>query len=403
MRRLLTLLVGLQLVCTGNALASDAGPTQWHLSTWSIEQAWHLSRGKGIGVAIVDGHVDASHPDLVGQVVDTAGDAIADSHGTATAALIAASGKGATFGVAPDATVYAFSATKSGADHIDPELTARSIRAAADSPARIINLSIAFGVDYQGMRDAVAYAQLRGKLVVAGGGNVDANGPGPVYPAAYPGVLGVSAIDRHGRIWSGSNRGPWISLAAPGVDVVSACTAPSRYCSGTGSSGAAALTSGVAALVWAVHPDWTANQVIRRLVESANRNADERIPNDEAGFGVVSPRKALASTAPPGPADVNPLLGRRGATASAAPEASASSVGLPDPAVAGGVASPVPARVPSPVVVSGAGEGTPDSSRPRWWWLALVPLPLLAWPLVRRFTARRGRPPYPKAPPPPGG
>jgi subtilisin family serine protease len=359
---------------------------QWHLNSWTMEDVWHKSEGNGISVAIVDGHVDVTHPDLAGQVSQAQSETAPDSHGTATASLIAATGRRQSFGVAPRSKILAFpSKLTSESNVVDPDTTIQSIRAAADSSARIINLSLAFGVDFPRMREAVSYAQQRGKLIVAGGGNVDANGPGPIYPAAYPGVVGVSAVGKDGRIWTGSNRGPWISLAAPGVDVVSACTSPTRYCSGTGSSGAAALTSGVAALVWSVHPDWTANQVIRRLIDTANRGARQgNAPNNEAGFGVVSPRRALASTAPAGPPDVNPLLGLRGVPASSAPSASSAGVPAPD------VPVPVPAPAPAPASAPVASPGVSD--RRPWWFpalaLGLVPLLLIAGVVLGR--RRRG-------------
>ncbi|MGR7002763.1 S8 family serine peptidase, partial [Yinghuangia aomiensis] len=102
---------------------------------------------------------------------------------------------------------------------------------------------------------AIAQAQIRGKLVVAGAGNRETPVGNRVYPAAYPGVLGVSSFDRNGTFRSGSYQGDWVSISAPGVDIVSACNGPTGYCKGSGTSSSTALASGVAALVWSQHPD----------------------------------------------------------------------------------------------------------------------------------------------------
>lgn len=290
---------------------------QWYLDSWHIEEAWEISRGAGITVAIVDTGIDATHPDLVGQVVEAPlGEGDLGNHGTGMASLIAGTAAGAggqgTQGVAPKAKVASYrSSTGAGQYHAREDI-ARAIRMAADSSARIISVSISAGLPNLDEWRAVSYALSRNKLVVASAGNLEVNGIGDNFPAAYPGVLGVSAIGRDGRLWDGSSRGPWVSLAAPGVDLVKSCVGGTGYCMGSGTSGATALVAGVAALVWSAHPAWTANQVIHRLIGNTSTGPGEQVPNNIVGFGIVSPRKALQSTAPPGPPDVNPLVGVRG-------------------------------------------------------------------------------------------
>ncbi|MYV96899.1 S8 family serine peptidase, partial [Streptomyces sp. SID3343] len=306
------------------ARADSVRAAQWYLDVWHMEEVWKSSKGAGVTVALIDSGVDATHPDLAGQVLAGpmgAGDDGA-GHGTGMAGLIAGLGRGnggqGVYGVAPSVKILPFRTYLSD-NSMMPGAVEKAIRLAADSPARIINLSLGTGTAVPDMREAVAYAQRKGKLVVAAAGNTPDNSRDvPVYPAAYPGVVGVSALTRKGSMASNGVPGSWVSLSAPGADTPSACISETRYCMGTGSSGAAALTSGVAALVWSVHPDWTANQVIQRLLDTANR-PDEPVPSDTFGWGSVSPRKALASTDPPGPADVNPLVGKRGDAPTTAP------------------------------------------------------------------------------------
>ncbi|MYW00200.1 S8 family serine peptidase [Streptomyces sp. SID3343] len=330
------------------ARADSVRAAQWYLDSWKIEEAWKVSTGKGITVAVVDSGVDASHPDLVGQVLPglNASDD-KEGHGTGMASLIAGQGRNGNgqgaYGIAPGAKILPFSSDLAGM-YQDTGKIIDGIRLAADSPARIINLSVGSSRPSPQLAAAVEYAQSKGKLLVAAGGNTtETPGPGPIYPAAYPGVLGVGGLDRQGAPSSNAIAGSWISISGPGTDVPAACTKTTHYCIGTGSSNAAALTSGVAALVWSAHPDWTANQVIKRLIDTANRpTGGAEVPSDSFGWGSVSPRQALNSTDPPGPAEVNPLIGKRGLMPSTAPQTgSAPNTATPQPATPAAAAPPV--------------------------------------------------------------
>ncbi|MFE2872513.1 S8 family serine peptidase [Embleya sp. NPDC059259] len=352
LRMLVIFLIGAGQFATP-ALADSIRAQQWYLDAWKIDDVWKTTRGAGVTVAVVDSGVDTTHLDLVGQILpslNTSGDQ--DGHGTSMASLIVGQGQTGggqgVFGVAPKAKVLPFRTNPAPVGGVDQTSLAEGVRLAADSQARIINLSVGSKINTPALGDAVAYALSKGKLLIAAGGNtpLDRNGA-PVYPAAYPGVLSVSAVDRNGTPAKNSVQGSWISLAAPGEDIPSACVTQTHYCLGTGSSDATALTSGVAALVWSVHPDWTANQVIRRLLDTANR-PNEPIPSDAFGYGIVSPRKALAATDTPGPADVNPLVGVRGdkpapsAPAGTAPSAPSAAASAPPSATAPPAAATAP-------------------------------------------------------------
>jgi hypothetical protein len=96
-------------------------------------------------------------------------------------------------------------------------------------------------------------------------------------------------------------------MAAPGKDMVSACSGGTQLCDGTGTSGASALASASAALVWSQHPDWTNNQVLRVLLQTASGNEKGLSRDDVIGYGVVRPRIALTDPGNPGPANEYPL------------------------------------------------------------------------------------------------
>ncbi|AYA16436.1 hypothetical protein DCW30_00595 [Streptomyces alfalfae] len=192
--------------------------------------------------------------------------------------------------------------------------TPAAIRAAADSDARIINMS--FGSDFmsQAERAAVKYAAGRGKLLFAGVGN-DAQTKNFVgYPAAYPEVVGVSAADRSGKVAKFSEYGEYVDLAAPGLDIPRWCDETFRsYCDeGGGTSAATAIASASAALVWSKHPYWTANQVLRVLIDTAGRDWPKGEPSDYLGYGLIRPaRNVVKGEGEPGPADTDPITNEK--------------------------------------------------------------------------------------------
>ncbi|MGW1667123.1 S8 family serine peptidase, partial [Streptomyces microflavus] len=308
------------------------------------------------------------------------------------------------FGVAPGAKVLPFRTAPGPIGGLDQTSLAEGVRLAADSPAKIINLSVGSGTYSPAFSDAITYALSKGKLLVAAGGNTpeDQNGV-PVYPGAYPGVLSVSAVNREGSPASNSVQGSWISLTAPGQDIPRACVTQTHYCRGTGSSDAAALTSGVGALVWSVHPDWTANQVIRRLLDTANR-PNEPVPSDTFGYGAVSPRKALAATDTPGPADVNPLIGVRGDKPTTAPTTAA-------PNTPSAAAPAAPSQTTPPVAAPAAKSDDGNNLLVPILVGTIAAAALVAGAAVITMRRRRARelarrqlavaPPWPTAPPAP--
>jgi len=201
-------------------------PLQWHLEAVRAPEAWAVSQGEGVTIALLDGWPDPDHPALQGRLLpgyDPVADApvsspppAPDPHATAVAALLV--GQGPYYGLAPQARllpVYLFQPGYPGDFY-----AARAIRYAVDAGAQVLSLSWG-GLGYgQALYDGLLYALERGVVVVAAAGNQGLFVP--FYPAAYPGVIGVWATDPSGRPSPFSNLGPWFTLGAPGERILSA-------------------------------------------------------------------------------------------------------------------------------------------------------------------------------------
>jgi type VII secretion-associated serine protease mycosin len=334
-------------VAAAPAFAESFRQQEWHVNAMRLPEAWKYSKGQGVVVAVIDGGVDATRPDLVGQVLpghdvtpSYKGTVDDESHGTGMAAMIAGTGKAfggtGTIGVAPEAKILPLRVVDDpkAANQAESLPTyiphvAEAIRYAADSKARIINISLAFAKTTPQLNSAVDYALSKGKLIFAGAGNSQQAGNPVLYPAGIPGVVAVAAFDEKGNPTSESESGPQVTLAAPGQDIFADCYGGSGFCKSHGTSDATALASGSAALLWAKHPDWTGNQVLRVLINTAGGPSNGAKRNDFIGYGAVRPRVALESPGDPGPADVSPLPA---AARTAAPSAAATASGDPSSA-----------------------------------------------------------------------
>ncbi|MEU5823708.1 S8 family serine peptidase [Streptomyces sp. NPDC047803] len=332
------------------ATADTMRERQWYLDRMQAPAMWKVSTGKGITVALLDTGVIPSVPELTGKVLkgknfvepERGAHKDKDGHGTAMAMLIAGNGANdqGVKGLAPDARILPLtvfgSSKESGTNSVPAVIEA--IRYAADSDARIINLSLGFE-DYmletgerEKIQQAVDYAIDRGKLILAATGNSGDKDNDPSYPAASAGVAGVGAIDKTLNVTKFSVWGSEVALAAPGDEIPILCGGGMPgYCKSNGTSQATAIASASAALIWSMHPDWTGNQVLRVLMKTAGKPSDGVVPSRYIGYGTVRPRvTVLGGKADPGPADVNPLVAAR-ATASPSPSVSASASPSEDP------------------------------------------------------------------------
>ncbi|MEU6081221.1 type VII secretion-associated serine protease mycosin [Streptomyces sp. NPDC047108] len=304
------------LVPSAPAHADVIRAQEWALDALHVDDAWRTTKGDGITVAVLDTGVDDEHPDLEGQVLATKdlvgfgagrGDRAWARHGTAMAGIIAGHGHGpgredGVIGVAPEATILPVRVILEDGDPARKKARgaragalAEGIRWAADHGADVINLSL--GDDSKSAHPepqedaAVQYALSKGSVVVASAGNGGEDGDRVSYPAAYPGVIAVTAVDRYGSRAAFSTRRWYATVCAPGVDVVIA-DPDRRYYEGWGTSAAAAFVSGAVALVRSAHPDLSPVQIKKLLADTA-RNAPEGGRSDDRGAGLVDPAAAI--------------------------------------------------------------------------------------------------------------
>ncbi len=312
------------------AFASDSiREDQWHLDAMHAPEMWKISTGENVTVAVIDSGFKLDHPDLMGQFLpgkDFSGTpggvgSYVKGHGTQMAGLIAGTGKAnggkGAYGLAPGVKVLPLKiANGDEGSVLESEFVGQigqAITYAVEQGAKVVSISQGTNAilvnpeDVKKLNKTLAWARAKGSLVVASVGN-EAQAGNPVeFPGALPNVVGVGASDRNGTVTAESERGPQVTLIAPGMDTIAPCTGSTGYCKGHGTSDATALVSASAALVWSVHPDWTANQVLRVLINTAGKPHDGSNRNDDAGYGAVRPRIALTSPGDPGPADQSPL------------------------------------------------------------------------------------------------
>ncbi|WP_239513856.1 S8 family serine peptidase [Streptosporangium sp. 'caverna'] len=302
--------------------AADVREDQrWVLEKMNVEQAWRVTKGAGVTVALVDSGVDDEVAELRGRVISGPNmgsveydrkDPGAGLHGTAMASLIAGAGngEGGLLGIAPEARILSLpmiieqDATDGSAipeenlrSQRDSPL-ARAIRYAANNGAEVVSMSLgAYGAQ-KSEREAISYALSRGVVLIAAVGNEGEseyamqNGTSFWnFPAGYSGVVGVAAVDEQGKPALFSSDNLSVLVSAPGVDVPVVMPG-GDYGVSEGTSSATALVSGVAALIKAKYPDISPQMVSQALTSTAT-SAPAAGYDDHVGFGVVDAGAAL--------------------------------------------------------------------------------------------------------------
>lgn len=228
----------------------EGDPAQYALAKLRLPQAHTLAHGANVTVAVIDSGIDAKHPELANSVADHF-DALGSAegphvHGTGIAGAIVAHAR--LMGSAPEARIIAIRAFggANGGSESSSYIILRSLNYAAEHGAQIVNMSFAGPKDAI-IERAIAATAARGLVLIAAAGNAGAKSP-PLYPAANPNVIAVSATDQQDRLFSASNRGNFIAVAAPGVDIFLPAPA-GKYQMTSGTSFSAAYVSGVAALL----------------------------------------------------------------------------------------------------------------------------------------------------------
>jgi len=281
------------------ALAQDAvariSSGQYAPDKLGLLAAHRLATGNRVLVAVIDSGVDAGHPDLAGAIAasfDAAGEAASpDQHGTGMAGAIAA--RRTMLGTAPQVallTVRAFGAKASNVDGTTFSII-KGLDWATEQGARVINMSFAGPADPR-LRDAFIKVSRRGIVLIAAAGNAGPRSP-PLYPAADPNVIAVTATDINDALFAGANRGSHIAVAAPGVDILVPGTG-GTYQLTTGTSVAAAQVSGVAALLIERNPSLApadVRQILTRTAKAIAPKGRER----EFGAGLVNASQAVTA------------------------------------------------------------------------------------------------------------
>ncbi|MGH2379214.1 MAG: S8 family serine peptidase, partial [Candidatus Limnocylindria bacterium] len=302
---------------------------QWAIRKALVDKAWDSARGSPtLTVAVLDTGVDPTHPDLEEALVAgntfvsrpdedcTPGTTTDDnSHGTHVAGIIGASADnevgvaGVAFGVRVMA-VKVLDCTGQGS----LSDVASGLTWAVDNGARVVNLSLGSMSDSPTLRRAIDYATDRDVLVVSASGNCGTTGDKCLtlnqveYPAGYEDVLAVGATDVDDKVAFFSTRNETVDVAAPGRRIVSTTPTyatflsqretdpvPLEYAAFSGTSQAAPLVAGLAALLWSAEPELSRAEVIERIRGTADDLGPEG-RDDSYGDGRVNALRAVIAS-----------------------------------------------------------------------------------------------------------
>lgn len=341
-------LAGLTAIALTTLVATPAAADSWRqdqywLDDYGFTTAWEATRGDGVTVGVIDTGIDDSHQDLSGQVVggyDASGTGDDDGttsmgpdpdHGTMVASLLAGHGHGeppeveddeddsddessaepediapideygtdGVLGTAPDVELLSVSVllddTVEGVPSVDEQI-ADGVTWLVDQDVDVINISLASSKqDWpESWDDAFLYAEQNDVVVVVAAGNRASGSDVVGAPATIPGVLTVAGLDEDGSAsWDASTEGITIGVAAPADPLIGAVPGDD-YTEWSGTSGAAPLVSGLAALIRAEHPDMPAHDVINRILTTAEDTGDAGQDN-LYGRGIIDANAALTA------------------------------------------------------------------------------------------------------------
>jgi subtilisin family serine protease len=275
--------------------ATEGDPAQYAVAKLRLPQAHALATGANVTIAVIDSGIDARHPELANSIADNF-DALGSKegphvHGTGIAGAIVAHGR--LMGSAPAARILAiraFGAAPSGAESTS-FLILKGLNYAVEHGAQIVNMSFAGPKDPL-IERSIAATAARGVLMVAASGNAGAKSP-PLYPAANPNVIAVSATDAQDKLFTAANRGVHIAISAPGVDLF--LPAPDeKYQMTSGTSFSAAYVSGLIALMLERNPALKAEEV-RTILTRTARDLGAPGRDDLFGAGEADAFAAVAA------------------------------------------------------------------------------------------------------------
>ncbi len=300
-----------------NAIIFDGGKVpndpmygkQWNLRSINVESAWQETKGDGVTVAVIDTGVTRV-PDLQKTEFASGYDFVNDrtlatddnGHGTHVAGTVAQSTNNnyGVAGIAYEANIMPLKVLDAYGSGTVADI-AEAIKFAADNDADVINMSLGGGGESQLMKEAIDYAYNKGVVIIAAAGNSNQNSAG--YPARYPRVIGVSALDASGEKAPYSNFGAGVDISAPGgstaggneaggilQNTIDAETGDSIFAAFQGTSMASPHVAGVAALIKAMgveEPEQIAN-----ILKQSSR-AIEQDPLNHFGSGQLDAAAAV--------------------------------------------------------------------------------------------------------------
>ncbi|AZH77967.1 MULTISPECIES: S8 family serine peptidase [Microbacterium] len=292
--------------------------SEYWLDGARIREAWQTTRGEGVTIAVIDtgiGKVPQTFGDAVVGGTDVSGAGSADGrtplgavdgdHGSWVASL--AAGRGAPdgtgmIGVAPEANLLSISVGFGAAAAVPfTEQVAKGMRWAVDHGADIINLSFTTNtLDWdESWDDAFLYAFEHDVVVVVAAGNRGSGTNIIGAPATIPGVLTVGGVDQTGTASvEASTQGITIGISAPSEGLLGV-SADGEVVRWRGTSGAAPIVAGIAALIRSAHPDIAAIDVINRIIKTAMPVPDATRPQDPLyGYGLVDAEAAISASIP---------------------------------------------------------------------------------------------------------
>jgi hypothetical protein len=264
-------------------------PAQYALVKLHLPEAQAMARGDSIVVAVIDTEIDRSNPELAGAIVE-AFDALGETtpmeaHGTGIAGIIAAHAR--LLGAAPNVRILAVRAF--GAGRGTTFTVMKGLDWAVAHDAKVLNMSFAGPAD-PAMARIMTATHDRGRILIAAAGNKGPKSP-PLFPAADPHVIAVTATDADDKLFALANRGDYVAVAAPGVDILVA--APEGvYLMSSGTSFASAYVSGIAALLVEKKPDLSPDAA-RRVLMSTARHLGPKERDDQFGAGLIDANQAL--------------------------------------------------------------------------------------------------------------
>jgi hypothetical protein len=284
---------------------TEGDPAQYALAKLRLPEAHTLAHGANVTIAVIDSGIDLKHPELANSISDSF-DALGSKegphvHGTGVAGAIVAHAR--LMGSAPEARIIgirAFAVASSGAESTS-FVVLKALDYAAAHGAQIINMSFAGPKDPLIERGIAAVAA-KGIVMVAAAGNAGPKSP-PLYPAANANVIAVSATDADDKLFAASNRGSYVALAAPGVDIF--LPAPDeKYQMTSGTSFSAAYISGLAALLLERNPALKPDEV-RAILTKTARDLGSPGRDDLFGAGEADAFAAVSAAAAPAVATVS--------------------------------------------------------------------------------------------------